>query len=100
MIYATIAVLLMVGAAWMALAGQTVLGTASAGLAVLLGLSLWRTRGLSAARVIPVDEVMEVVAHRAVKGVLRGHFVVHIRRERRLLRRLIILPGVLEEGES
>ena len=60
--------------------------------------ALWINRNVSIAPVIQRREIEKVVYHEAVQGVSRASFDVYFRPEKRLLKRKIFLPSLMQNG--
>ncbi len=75
-------------------AGAIVFGA----LALVLFRNILKTRGLSATPVLLRAAITRIEAHAPVAPVARAHFVVHFEENGHTLKRLVILPGVLEGG--
>lgn len=59
-----------------------------------------RSRGFSATPVVEREEITTVESHPPRSGIVRGHFIINFKRGGRDLKRIIILPGLLESGEA
>lgn len=69
-------------------------------LAVFLVRGILKSRGLSATPVIVRAAITRIEARPPMAPVTRGHFIVHFTENGRALRRLLILPGVLDGGAA
>ncbi|RMG68090.1 MAG: hypothetical protein D6722_12215 [Bacteroidetes bacterium] len=63
-------------------------------------IGLWTQRSVTYAPVIPRKEIESVVYRPAVKGVSRATFIIFFRPRKRLMQRLIPLPGITQQGTS
>ena len=68
--------------------------------AVFLVRGLLKSRGLSATPVIQRVAITRIEGRPPVAPLTRGHFMVHFTENGKALRRLVILPGVLEGGAA
>ena len=67
-------------------------------LAVFLGRGILKTRGLSATPVVMRAAIKRIEGRPPVAPVTRGYFIVHFEENGQALRRVVLLPGVLDGG--
>lgn len=83
---------------WLLYRGSWAMGIANLLLAGLLTRGVLRGRGFSAAPEVPLAAIERIESHPPLPGIKRGHFVVHFQQDGAPCKRIIILPGILENG--
>ena len=67
---------------------------------VLLLTNAFRSRRNTATPVIPRAAIQSIIATKPVAAMTRGYFAVEFLENARLVKRIIILPGILENGQA
>jgi hypothetical protein len=80
------------------LLGQLMVAAFYTSAIAVLCVVLVRSRDVSAASEIPVGSIRRIQGVPPVAGVVRGHFIIHFDDRGSLMRRYVILPGVVEGG--
>ena len=99
-IYTMLSLSALAFAAWLITLGQYLPTVLLVAVSLVLLRGVIRSRAFSATPVIEREEITSVESHPPKSGAVRGHLIIHFRREDRDLKRIIILPGVLENGGS